>query len=270
MVASVQFHAFRRSSETFVQIAARVRSTLSPHPRAAHLRERCHSPYAIEILMFHFHAWSSPRLMAKLPWPLCILCAKLNSPSPFRLTGASFFQLSCLCAPFQNGSAHAQKRARAKKERARAQPSCLCFPNPICSCQYQSDGWLFIVMPWRQIERFPRCCLAFVCAPTFALDLIKKRAHARPCRVMELAKMPMDQKEERRQWKSKRERPIKTLIPIEDFQLLFRVRLLFAYETQQIEYGYRFTCRLTFSLCSHVQPLWLSGLIPGANKWKED
>lgn len=98
MVASVQFHAFRRSSETFGEIAARLCSTLSPHPRAAHLRERCHSPNAIEILMFHFHAWSSPRLMAKLPWPLCILCAKLNSPSPFRLWQARAFSSSPVSA----------------------------------------------------------------------------------------------------------------------------------------------------------------------------
>lgn len=30
-------------------------------------------------------------------------------------------------------------------------------------------------MPWRQIERFPCCCHAFVCAATFALDLIKSK-----------------------------------------------------------------------------------------------
>lgn len=42
----------------------------------------------------------------------------------------------------------------------------------------------FIVMPWRQIERFPRCFLAFVCAPTFALDLIKsEQTHA--CAVVQ-------------------------------------------------------------------------------------
>ncbi len=186
--------------------------------------------------MLHFHARGSPRLMAKLPWPLCILCAKLNSPSPFRLWQESFFSpLPSLCALPKRENPHKYTRSWTHAHKwARAQPSCLCFPNPICSCQYWSDGWLFIIMPWRQIERFPCRCHAFVCAATFALDLIKSKqththsymphTHSEWCNWQKITWI----RERQRTWKSGkgRERAWKwggqrPWAPTDDFLLFF-------------------------------------------------
>lgn len=107
----------------------------------------------------------------------------------------------CLCMPFLNGCTypcthtdshtttytnthtwthkHTERKAEKtkkkinlkKKNAIRANPSRFCFPKPICSCQYRCDGWVFIIMPQWQIERFPCCCLYF-CAVWWRLPWI--------------------------------------------------------------------------------------------------
>lgn len=189
------------------------------------------------------------------------------------LTGQSFFRapLSLHAAPKRerSWSAHVHKYTCKHTKMGTGTTKLPLFSKPNLFLPISVWWMAFIVMPWRQIERFPRCCLAFVCAPTFALDLIKsEQTHA--CAVVQSDGIGKNSQGSERgtttqtQWKRERHRA-RPWFQLRIFSFFLECGF-FHIRNKTDRVWIPFYLPPYASFCSHVHPPWLSGLIQGASE----